>query len=107
MQTPAMRLLKVLNAVLIGKLIGKLMARADERYNIYRSTSRHAPNSPVSSPESFSLLINRDLIKPNGKETRDTDVQECLGANLLFSSAAQQVGVRAGLRGVCVSLVRV
>lgn len=105
MQTPAMRLLKVLNAVLIRKLIGKLMARADERYNIYRSTSRHAPNSRVSSPESFGLLINRDLIKPNRKETRDTDVQECLGANLLFSSAAQQVGVRAGLRRVCVRFV--
>lgn len=29
MQTPAMRLLKVLNAVLIRKLIAKLMARAE------------------------------------------------------------------------------
>lgn len=79
MQTPcSMGLLKVLNAVLIRKLIGKLMAQAKrerDRYNIYRSTSRHAPSL---SRKSLGLLINRDLIKPNRKETRDTDVRECL-----------------------------
>lgn len=77
-----MRLLKVLNAVLIRKLIGKLMARV-ERDIIFiealRDTLRPpATDSQVSSPESFGLLINRDLIKLNRKETRDTDVRECL-----------------------------
>lgn len=76
-----MRLLKVLNAVLIRKLIGKLMARV-ERDIIFiealRERSDPATDSQLSSPESFGLLINRDLIKLNRKETRDTDVRECL-----------------------------